>query len=570
MPPAKLRPSAATTLVSPMQRIADRIDEVSPAPRQLMIAASSDLAAGDFQAAERKAMAAAPQGGPLALRLLGFIYERWGQLPKAFTAYQAAHKLWPDDVDGVRDLARLARRLGQPALAADLLTRVRVAAPGDLADAQDLASTLRDLDRFDDALRVVREAMVLAPEDPNLWSLLGSIATQRGDDEDAKVFHDEAARLGPREIPVLANAAIARLDVGDAAGALAACDAALAASPSQPQAASIRMTRAFAQLCLGDIAGGWADYAARLLPERREAMAFDIAGARWTPERPLRGLSLLLVGEQGLGDEVMFGSLLPDLLSALGPSGRLALAVEPRLVSLFARGFPGVRVIPHTSTSLAGRTTRSAPEAGACDAWAPMGALLPLLRPSADRFAPRAFLSPDPDRLAHWRDWLASLGPGRKVGVMWRSRLMNGLRNRRFAPFETWTPVLRTPGAVFVNLQYGGPEPELAKAAAMGLDIRTPPGLDLMQDLEGVAALTCALDMVISPMTATSNIAAACGVETWIIASNPPWPMLGTGGYPWYPNVRAFAPEGADDWGPRLEEVAGALAERLDGKPLSL
>ncbi|PXA77148.1 hypothetical protein DMC25_23500, partial [Caulobacter sp. D4A] len=60
-------PDASTTLVSPMQRIADRIDEVSPVPRKLMIAASADLAAGDFQAAEKRAMAAAPHGGPLAL-----------------------------------------------------------------------------------------------------------------------------------------------------------------------------------------------------------------------------------------------------------------------------------------------------------------------------------------------------------------------------------------------------------------------------------------------------------------------------------------------------------------------
>ncbi|MFT4251909.1 MAG: flagellar protein FlbA, partial [Caulobacter sp.] len=243
---------------------------------------------------------------------------------------------------------------------------------------------------------------------------------------------------------------------------------------------------------------------------------------------------------------------------------RLDRQGQPRLVPLFARAFPGVPVTAHAGSSLAGRTTRSAPDAAGHEAWAPMGALLPLLRPTADRFSPRAFLSPDPDQLAYWRDWLSSLGPGRKVGVMWRSRLMGGLRNRRFAPFEAWAPVLRTPGAAFVNLQYGDPEPELAQAAARGLKIHRPPGLDLMQDLESVTALACALDMVISPMTASSNLAAACGVETWILASNPPWPMLGTDGNPWYPNVRAFAPKGQDLWGPRLEAVARALAERLE------
>ena len=84
---------------------------------------------------------------------------------------------------------------------------------------------------------------------------------------------------------------------------------------------------------------------------------------------------------------------------------------------------------------------------------------------------------------------------------------------------------------------------------------------------EGVAALACALDLMVGPMTATSNLAAACGVETWVLAGNPPWPMLGTGGWPWYARVRAFAPEGPDDWTPRLEALGRALEEAIGQAP---
>jgi hypothetical protein len=392
--------------------------------------------------------------------------------------------------------------------------------------------------------------------------LLGSIAAQKGDDDDARVFHDEALRLAPRDVPILANAALARLDVGDAAAALEACDAALAARPTPPQTAAVRLARATARLCLGDL-DGWSDYAARLAPERREAMTFDIPGQRWTPAQPLRGLSLLLVGEQGLGDEVMFGSMIGDALAALGPAGRLTLAVEPRLVPLFARAWPAVRVVGHVTTSLAGRLRRTVPDAGAVQAWAPLGDLLPLLRGTPEKFdGASAFLEPDPSLVFHWRDWLSSLGEAPKVGIIWRSGLMAGLRSRRFAPFEAWTPVLATPGTVFLNLQYGESEPDLARAQAAGLTIHRPPNLDLMQDLEGVAALCRALDLVIGPPTATTNLAAAIGAQTWIISGNPNWPALGTGGYPWYPAVRAFQPDGAN-WEARLEAVARALAERV-------
>ncbi|AYV49117.1 flagellar protein FlbA [Caulobacter flavus] len=561
----KTRPKAAPARpLSPLHRIAARLDEVPAAARKRLVGAGDALADGDFARAESLAAAALPEGGSLALRLIGLTRERAGALPQAFEALREAHLKAPADPDGVRDLARLARRMGQPALAADLLARVRAAAPGDLADAQDLAAVLRDLDRCDEALAIVREAMADAPQAPHLWSLLGSIAAQKGDDADARVFHDEALRLAPRDVPILANAALARLDVGDASAAKAACDAALAAGPTPPQAAAVRLARATARLCLGDL-GGWEDYAARLAPERREALAFDIAAPRWTPARPLAGLSLMLVGEQGLGDEVMFGSMIGDALVALGPAGRLTLAVEPRLVPLLARAWPAARVIGHATASLAGRLRRTVPDAGPIQAWAPIGDLLPLLRGTPESFAgAKPFLAPDPARVAHWRIWLESLGPGRKVGILWRSGLMAGLRARRFAPFEAWTPVLATSGAVFVNLQYGEAEPDLARAQALGLAIHRPPGLDLMQDLEGVAALACALDMMIGPMTATSNLAAACGVETWILASNPSWPLLGTTGCPWYSNARAFTPDEADDWAPRLEGLARALAQRLN------
>ncbi|PVM87221.1 tetratricopeptide repeat protein [Caulobacter radicis] len=558
---AALKTRPAERPLSPLHRIAARLDEVPAAARKRLVAAGDALADGDFARAESLAAAALPEGASLALRLIGLVRERAGALPQAFEALRQAHLKAPADPDGVRDLARLARRMGQPALAADLLARVRAARPGDLADAQDLAAVLRDLDRCDEALAIVREAMADAPQAPHLWSLLGSIAAQKGDDADARVFHDEALRLAPREVPILANAALARLDVGDATAAKEACDAALAARPTPPQAAALRLTRATAQLCIGDLPSGWADYAARLAPERREALVFDIPAPRWTPDLPLHGLSLMLVGEQGLGDEVMFGSMIGDALAALGPTGRLTLAVEPRLAPLFARAWPGVRVIGHATTSLAGRLRRTVPDAGPVQAWAPLGDLLPLLRGTLESFEDaKPFLAPDPARVEHWRDWLESLGLGPKVGILWRSGLMAGLRSRRFAPFEAWTPVLATPGAVFVNLQYGDAEPNLARAQTQGLTIHRPPGLDLMQDLEGVAALCQALDLVVGPPTATTNIAAALGAETWIVSANPNWPALGTTGYPWYPTVRAFQPDG-ETWEARLEAVARALAQ---------
>ena len=86
-----------------------------------------------------------------------------------------------------------------------------------------------------------------------------------------------------------------------------------------------------------------------------------------------------------------------------------------------------------------------------------------------------------------------------------------------------------------------------------------PARIDLKNDLDDVAALSCALDIVLGPANATSNIAAACGADVWLISTPGAWPKLGTDRYPWYPKMRVFTPPGSNQWDAVMEDVAGAL-----------
>jgi hypothetical protein len=141
---------------------------------------------------------------------------------------------------------------------------------------------------------------------------------------------------------------------------------------------------------------------------------------------------------------------------------------------------------------------------------------------------------------------------------------LQGARQRQFSPFEQWAPVLQTPGVSFINLQYGDCSEELAMARdQFGVDIWTPPGIDLKQDLDDLAALSCALDLVLGFANATSNIAAACGANTWLIAIPGAWVQAGTGRYPWYPQARVFNPAAFREWGPVMAEVAQALTDEV-------
>ena len=141
---------------------------------------------------------------------------------------------------------------------------------------------------------------------------------------------------------------------------------------------------------------------------------------------------------------------------------------------------------------------------------------------------------------------------------------MAGSRAHAFAPFEVWAPVLRTPGVTFINLQYGDCSPEIDLARRdLGVSIQSAPGLDLRQDLEGVAALASALDLVVGVSNASFNLAAACGAPAWLVAAADAWTPLGSDSYPWYPQVRLFQAAGPGDWLRVYGRVAEALAYRV-------
>jgi hypothetical protein len=260
----------------------------------------------------------------------------------------------------------------------------------------------------------------------------------------------------------------------------------------------------------------------------------------------------------------MFASLIPDLLGDLGPHGRLSLAVEPRLVDLFARSFPSAQVTAHATRHDGARRLRSAPAAdAAADLWTPLAAVARRYRASiADFPSEPAYLTPAPGRVAHWKAWLGS--DAMTVGLTWRSGKLMGDRRRNYPPLEAWAPLLRTRGARFVNLQYGDCAEELAALEALGgVEILRPPGLDLRDDLDDLAALCAALDVVVGIANATTQLAGACGCPTLLLTPPAAWPMLGTDRHPWHPATQVMVCPQIGDWAPAMAEAAARLANPI-------
>ncbi len=503
---------------------------------------------------------------PQTARAQAQAFECRGELVEALTVYDTALKAFPDDRDLLAGLARLAGRMRIPGEALTLWGRLEALAPGELEAVDGRAQALRDLHRYGEAAEVLRAALQAHAADARLWNTFGTVANQQGDSDAALRFFSEAVRLDSGFVAAIYNRGGVLFDLGETVRAEADFTAAerLAAQPRD--AAKIRFARGLLALHGGDLASGWAGYEARLDPAFPNAPEFKAAGRCWTSDEALVGAHLLVIGEQGIGDEIMFASLLPDVLTALGEAGRLSLAVAPRLVSLFQRSFPSAGVSGHASVQTFGRLERGAPDLGQdrpVELWAPIASLAQAFRTDIDTFQPpRAYLQPDAARVAHWRGWLE--GQGITVGLSWRSGDLSGKRRRQYPPLADWTPLVGVDGVRFVNLQYDVREEELAELETLGAGaILRPPGLDLRNDLDDLAALCVALDLVVSIPNATAALAAACGAQVWFLDGASAWTRLGTQTYPWYAAARSFPIAGFGDWQPVMAQAAAALRARL-------
>jgi len=497
--------------------------------------------------------------------LMGIVRERIGDFAESILAYEAALKLIPEQAEVANDLGRLASRMGMKVQAEKLFQHFLKKYPEHPEATNNLACVIRDQFRYEEAIEVLRPAIVKQPEQPLLWNTMGTVVAEQGDFPNADVFFQEALRLDPDFFRARFNLGNARLALGDYEGALAACEGALGQVRSDDERQMMLLSRSLTLLNLGRVAEGWDGYEARLHPQFSDCTHFLFERPRWEPGCDIVGKSLMVVGEQGLGDEVLFANVLPDVIEKLGPEGRLTLVVEPRLVPLFQRSFPAARVVAHSTYIVATKTIRYAPallnELEGIDLWTPIASLLREFRATVDSFPSRkSFLTADPERVAHWRKVLEDAPAGPKVGLLWKSAINRDARHRFFSPFDQWAPVLKIPGLSFVNLQYGDCSEEIAKAERdLGVKIWTPPGIDLKQDLDDVAALCCAMDLVVGFSNATLNLGAACGAPTWLISTPGAWPRLGTARYPWYPQARTFTAQRFADWGPVMEAVADGL-----------
>jgi tetratricopeptide (TPR) repeat protein len=528
---------------------------------------------GEISSAAQWALKAvrADDTNPKAYHLLGMALERMGHVHKALVTYERAYELDPTDPELLVNLGLTAWNLKLTEGAAKLFELYIAACPDSPLGYNNLGSVLCELGRPEAGIEMLRTAIYRMPGETILWNSLATVLAEQGRAEESLVFYNEAVRLQPNYARGYHNLGYAFQHLGRLEDALANYEVALTHVTDPSERMEARHSRSICLIGAGHLEEGFREYEIRNNERFRAYVHHMVKAPRWNGE-PIEGLKLLLVGEQGLGDEFMFANILPDVMGELGPDGKLQVAVDPRLVKLFQRSFPQAEVGSYEDRTLVDKDGNQAlrfipfaEKHNVPDMWAPMASALATYRKSLADFPHKPFLVPDAARVAEFRARLERL-PGKKVGVCWRSMMLGAKRAKYFSDIDGWAPLLKTPGVSFVNLQYGDCCEEIAHAVGQhGITIHQMEGLDLRDDIDGAAALSAALDLVLSAPTAAAATAASVGTEVWFLTAGRTWPQLGTDEYPWYARTRVFSPERFGDWASLMPRAAAELAKFAGG-----
>jgi len=483
----------------------------------------------------------------------GLTLSAQGRHLDAIERFEAALAEAPDDPRILFALGHTAGALGMPGPAELFYRRVLALEPGRIEALVNLANLLRANGQFEAAIALL-EPVAAAPE---VALTLGSAHREKGDEANAVRCYRAALAARPGYVPALVNLADLLCDAGARAEARTLYDAALRAEPGNAQA---RLNRAILHFLNGDLKEGWRDYEARSeVPGKLPATALRLPAWRGGS---LKRTRLLVRAEQGVGDQILFASLIPGLAArAAADGGSVLLECEPRLVSLFARSFPGVTVKPAVLKSVHGQVVADhgwLRQAGGATAMIAMGSLPRYLRPRIESFpAPHRFLVPDAEEAARWKSRFGE----RAVGLCWRSGKAGGHRAIQYAPLEGWAAFLRDLPGTPVCVQYDATADEIAALEAIsGRKIVVPDGISQKQELDRACALLSALEAVVSAPTAVSWLAAGAGVPTFKILYDTSWTALGQAYEPFAPSCVCVMPQHRGDWTDTFAKARALIA----------
>jgi Flp pilus assembly protein TadD len=481
-----------------------------------------------------------------------------GDAEGALDFFELAQHYAPESETALAGRVHALERLGRAAELPQVFRGCLAAAPTHRGALFGLALDAERNGRFGEAIELLERALAASPDDAGVLNLLGLLrARELADFVGGEALLRRALALSPSDSNAAANLGWVLAESGRQEEGLAVLDRLVDAQSEDPE---MRLMRALVELKRGNFSAGWRDYGARFASRASVPRPFQYPD--WGASSPARK-RVLVFGEQGLGDQIMFASCLPDLFREAASS---VIDCDPRLAPLFARSFPSASV--HGT-----RQDDPAPPwldaLGAVDMQIPIGDLPRRYRQRLSDF-PRhgGYLRPDPVKVGRYAQRLDALGPGVAIGLSWRGGTQSSRAALRSVGLAGMAPLIARIAderpAKWVSLQYTPCSEELA-AFRDRTGVTIHHWQEAIDDYDDTAALVTALDVVVTVCTAVVHLAGALGRPAVVMV-----PIAAEWRYgasvetmPWYPSVRLLRQSVAGDWRGVLDAIPGAVRRLL-------
>lgn len=402
------------------------------------------------------------------------------------------------------------------------------------------ARALQLLNRFAEALEMCARALELDSRFAPGWYAKGLAHQRLYEHTEALTSFDRAIELAPSDLPTwfMRGNTLRMLMRHDEA--IEAYDRVLAVDPENVMS---HFSKAFVYLAMGDFERGWPEYEWRWKEDQVGKSGRSFAQPLWLGDSPLKGKTILLHAEQGLGDTLQFVRYV-ERVKSLG--AKVILEVQLPLKRLLER-----------MTSADAVVSRGAP-LPPFDLHCPLLSLgLAFGTDGVSIPATVPYLSPDSHRLQQWQSRLAARTRPR-VGIVWSGNPKHLDDHNRSIPFSMWQPLLDDRFEWF-SLQKVVRDEDQAHLDASGVRHFG----DALEDFDDTAALVHEMDGVISVDTSVAHLAGALGRPLWVLLPYLPdwrWLLRGSSSA-WYPSARLFRQPKPGDW----QSVFDTMAQEIGG-----
>ena len=441
---------------------------------------------------------------PDAYSNIANIFVEQGKLDNAIDAYKKVISLKPIDSLAYNNMGKILTDQGYIGKAIEALKRAIMLKPNYAFAYNNLGVALEIKGDFEEAIEAFKQAISLKPDYVTSYVNIGKIFKDQGKLDEAIEIYKKAISLDPNFADAYINMGVVLKFQGKFDKAIKSYRNALAIKPDNSQA---HLNLGITLLNCDKLEEGLNEYEWRWKTSEFLSIKRYFRQPMWNGQADLKDKTILLWTEQGIGDTMNWSSCLPLLTSR---SKHIILECPEKLVRLLTRSFPMIEIKAEDRSLDAKRND--------FDLHLPMGSLYRhFINEILENDKAKSYLTPDKDRIKHYKERLRSVGKGPYIGLCWKSSVKDAYRLQHYPPISEWAPIFRVPNVTFINLQYTDYEDDIRKIKNQyGVTIHNFEDLDQYSEIDEVAALCGALDLVVATKTTPPMISAGVGTPTKI------------------------------------------------------